>query len=235
MNMWNLTGLQYLDLSDINKYQMSHPFPIYENCDNFLADVNCENYRSAFTRKHGIIRCFFENPSTTVRNIQNDFDLQSYDSKPIIRSISPECSPNNSQWYFEVDMVVVPPNLSVFKMNRARLGRALDWMLFEQNALVSLDFSDNEIYSMTGPICNVTQLKHLDLSSNKCSVLSSYVFGFLPNLETLHLGHNRLGESKVWHQSNASDLFSNQTKLTFLNLEDNRITFRFSQRIYSIM
>ena len=220
----DVTGLQFVDISDMNEHQMSRSNLYYETCDNFVADMNCENYRSTHTKmsmkEYEVGYCVSEIPPVANRS------KQVCEKTFTPHSISPGCSIDLITIQCEVHVVAIPPNLTHIRMERARLGRTLDWILFVwENVLESLDLSNNEFYSIVGPICNATHLKHLDLSNNGIFHLSTYVFGFLFNIESLLLGNNRIGESDLLHQANVTHLFSNQTELKFLNLEDNKITF----------
>ena len=225
----HVKGLQVVDLSNINEHQISLSNNFYENCDSFVTDIRCDNYRSTHTKMNLTQDAFGFCPSEATDTADTEYlteaiKLPICEEKPRPRWKSPGCSPSSTIFHCEANIFTLPPNLSVLKMHKARLGRTVDWIFFfGPNILERLDLSNNEFYSMVGPICNITKLRYLDLSNNTCSDFSTYLFGFLPNLDTLLLGHNRIGESDFMYQTNASDLFSNQTKLEFLNLEDNKL------------
>ena len=155
----DVTGLHSLDISGMNEHQISHSYPFYENCDNFVADINCEKYRSTHTRINGTGYCSSNTVPAKAMQTALEFTSESlmYDEKSATHSMSPGCSPKFVDYYSKVHIFKVPPKLSVLKCNKARMGHILDWVLFQENTLISLVLSNNEFYRITGPICNATK------------------------------------------------------------------------------
>ncbi|XP_071157563.1 toll-like receptor 4 [Mytilus edulis] len=122
-------------------------------------------------------------------------------------------------------MFFVPRNLEHIVMNNSRLGHTLSYIYFASSNLKSLVLSHNQFYSLIGPICNATKLKYLDLSNNRCSYLSPYVFRELIALEKLILDNNLIGSAQILQDKNIRDLFSMQLQLKELSLASNGIKF----------
>ncbi|CAG2204859.1 unnamed protein product [Mytilus edulis] len=91
---------------------------------------------------------------------------------------------------------------------------------------------NNQLYSLTGPICNLTQLQYLDLSNNRAADITSYVFGSLIGLKHLRIDNNLLGYSNIFHHNSSASIFENQTNLMFLNMSSNRISTLFQNFLY---
>ena len=88
------------------------------------------------------------------------------------------------------------------------------------NSLEKLDLRNNLFHTWTGPAC-FDQLKYLDLSNNYCESVSNIFFIGMPELETLKVGCNLIGNS-LEKDVNGS-IFKPLNKLKHLDLHANGI------------
>ncbi|KAK3099372.1 hypothetical protein FSP39_003486 [Pinctada imbricata] len=221
-----LSGIKYVDISDLNDHQMSRTSNIYEYCYNFLADVNCQTFRG---KSLGTDQTPYRQGFCTMdRSISSgkyiDIVEPVRESETVLaKPAKPYCSVDFDLRNLYVLFKRLPPFIDTLVLNNSRLGNELTWTVFRNDTLESLILSHNQFYSMLGPICNATKLKHLDLSHNRCSRISTYVFEYQPNLETLYLNDNLLGNSNLFEEENINEIFANQTNLKNLNLTSNQL------------
>ncbi|KAK3103671.1 hypothetical protein FSP39_020896 [Pinctada imbricata] len=220
-----INGIKYVDLSNLNDHQMSRSFNIYEYCHNYLASVNCQKYRGQSLGTEQTPQtdgdCPLEN-ATSSQQYTEVGEGRIEIRPPVSEHSKPYCSVDFDLYNLHVLYKKVPPNAETIVLNNSRLGLELTWTVFRNDTLTSLILSHNQFYSMMGPICNATKLKHLDLSHNRCSRISTYVFEYQPNLETLWLNDNLIGDSNLFEHENMNNIFANQSSLKVLNLTSNK-------------
>ncbi|CAC5382203.1 unnamed protein product [Mytilus coruscus] len=214
----NLRNLVRIDISNINNHELSQSGSArYTCCSHFLEDVSCEK-----SRIKNVIGDYITGGCADTTNHYND-DIKRRNS--VETSIKPDpwkCFyPLNED---EVHYIVVPENVKSIIMNNSRLGYAIRWTIFNTPAIVNLTLSNNQLYSFIGPICNVTNFKFLDLSGNRCSMITPYFFNSLPSLETLLLNDNLLGLAGTLQNRNAIFVFGSLTNLLYLDLSLNKLT-----------
>ncbi|XP_060077315.1 toll-like receptor 4 [Ylistrum balloti] len=90
------------------------------------------------------------------------------------------------------------------------------------NSLEYVDLSSNGVHAWYGKWSGLHSLSFLNISFNAMFRLAPDTFGDMANLHTLLLNGNRLGLTIM--QDKQFLTFSNQTKLTYLNLSDNGFT-----------
>ncbi|CAC5368021.1 unnamed protein product [Mytilus coruscus] len=94
--------------------------------------------------------------------------------------------------------------------------------MLSRNTLETVDFSNNVLHSLVGPIYNVDSLKILNVSTNFCSNISKFFFSSdFKNLERLNFQNNLLGY--VLPDDIDGEIFHNLESLTGLVLSKNRI------------
>lgn len=131
------------------------------------------------------------------------------------------CIPYN---YKNFHISVLPPYMDTIYLESARLGYALGPVYFTRENLRKLVLSNNQFYSFIGPICNATTLQQLDLSGNRATDISYYVFSWLPNLLNLSLADNFLGTSYIFQKNTSKSIFKSQSNLLDLNVSANRFS-----------
>ncbi|XP_063422298.1 toll-like receptor 4 [Mytilus trossulus] len=226
-NTFGLTNLTYLDISYMNIHQISSD-ERYVDCLNFFRIINCEKLRSSSFGTSLNPRvweaCIEE--CLKPKTIENIYAQKKQDEVYETSNISyPLTCSTPISFATNVNMYFVPHNLEHIVMNNSRLGHTLSYIYFASSNLKSLVLSHNQFYSLIGPICNATKLKYLDLSNNKCSYLSPYVFRELIALEKLILDNNLIGSAQILQDKNIRDLFSMQLQLKELSLASNGIKF----------
>ncbi|CAC5359732.1 unnamed protein product [Mytilus coruscus] len=112
-------------------------------------------------------------------------------------------------------------------MESARVGYSITPLYISTSSVKKLILRNNQLYSFIGPICNFTNLQFLDLSGNRATDISAYVFGALPSLQHLGLDNNILGSSEIFNTVDSKEIFENQTNLVFLNMSSNRLSILF--------
>ncbi|CAC5379727.1 unnamed protein product [Mytilus coruscus] len=227
-NTFGLTNLTFLDISDMNQHQISSDEQ-YVSCQDFFRIINCEKLRSSSfgtslnprVWEACIEQCL--NPRT-VENFYQQKKQDGVNNDTTNISYPLTCSTPIS-FATNVNMIFVPRNVEHIVMNNSRLGHTLTYTYFASSNLKSLILSHNQFYSLIGPICNATKLKYLDLSNNRCSHLSAYIFRELIAVEKLILDNNLIGSAQILKDKNIRDLFSMQLKLKELSLASNGIKF----------
>lgn len=125
---------------------------------------------------------------------------------------------------FDYTIALIPPNLRTVILENARIGYSVVPISFTNKSLRKLILRNNQLYSFNGPMCNLNNLEYLDLSGNRASEITSYVFGALPKLKVLLLDNNVLGNSYIFQKYDSISLFENQTHLVSLNMSSNRLS-----------
>ncbi|CAC5363656.1 TLR13 [Mytilus coruscus] len=116
---------------------------------------------------------------------------------------------------------MIPPNTKHIYFESSNLGDIIipNWMSYDTLEYISL--RGNNFQNFLGPVCNVTNVKILDLSENMCLNISKHFFiGFI-NLEELFIQGNLLGDAMKTFEHGG--LFEKQLKLKILNISSNRI------------
>ena len=91
----------------------------------------------------------------------------------------------------------VPPTLKSVRMRRSNLYFKLPSYKQDisfSNNIESVDFSSNILYQWGGKFIKVNKLKHADLANNFCSNVTPEFFENCPNLITLDVSVNKLGQ-----------------------------------------
>ncbi|XP_052090822.1 toll-like receptor 4 [Mytilus californianus] len=227
-NTFGLTNLTYLDISDMNQHQISSDEQ-YVDCLNFIRILNCEKLRSSSfgtslnprVPELCIKECLLPGRQ---ENFYAQKKLDNVNNGKTNISYRLRCS-TPKPYAANVKVIFVPRNIEHIVMNNSRLGHTLKYTYFASSNLKSLVLSHNQFYSLIGPICNATKLKYLDLSNNRCSHLSAYVFSELIAVEKIVLDNNLIGSAQILKDKNIRNLFSMQSKLKELSLTSNRIKF----------
>lgn len=117
-----------------------------------------------------------------------------------------------------------PQALKMINMRSANLFFKLpsyNEILVTNNYIESVDFSSNILYSWGGKFVELKKLKHISLSNNFCSNVTSEFFMNTPNLISLDISINKLGT--VLGKDVNGLIFKPLHKLQKLNLSNNAI------------
>ncbi|CAG2244478.1 LRFN5 [Mytilus edulis] len=211
----NLTNVKKIDLSFQNRHQMSQSVNSWKcDYDNSVVAIGCLCQR--YPHKINMHHLTFE-PEIPYNQKAK---LIKANHSATIHSCVPYFYP-----FFE--LVIVPPNIEEIIMERARVGYSIPPLYISSPSVRKILLRNNQLYSFIGPMCNFTNLQFLDLSGNKATDISSYVFGALPSLRHLALDNNILGNSKIFFTVDSKHIFENQTNLTFLNISSNSLSILF--------
>ncbi|VDI77840.1 toll-like receptor 13 [Mytilus galloprovincialis] len=143
-----------------------------------------------------------------------------FDNFPLITS----CIPYDGTVF---ELALIPVNTETIIIESAKVGEHIPPIYFSTSSVRKISLRNNQIYSFTGPICNLTNLQYFDLSSNRAVDISSYVFGSLTGLKHLEIDNNLLGNSNIFNTDDSAFIFENQTNLMFLNMSSNRLSILF--------
>ncbi|CAC5359737.1 unnamed protein product [Mytilus coruscus] len=217
----HLTNIKRIDLSFQNRHQMSqdvHSWQCVEAAS--VAEITCLCKR--LPNKENINHLTFEPDRltsyqpTSIRNKnKNNYFTTIYSCVPY--------------FYPSFQLFIAPPNTEDIIIESARVGYSIPPSYISTSSVKKLILRNNQLYSFTGPLCNFTHLQYLDLSGNRATDISSYVFGALPSLQYLALDNNILGNSKIFNTVNSIAIFENQTNLKFLNMSSNRLSILFKK------
>ncbi|CAG2215789.1 unnamed protein product [Mytilus edulis] len=123
---------------------------------------------------------------------------------------------------FSPAVVPIPNNLKHVNYSSASLRMDIPKSKLSGNKLEMIDFSNNILYALNGPIYNVESLKILNVSTNFCSNISKFFFSSdFKNLEHLNFHNNLLGI--VLPDDIDGEIFHNLESLIELVLSKNRI------------
>jgi len=200
----NLTSLSRIDLrsqdmsqtKDLNEYML---------CDDFYRTSECLGQRMKIDKQ----RWYENEPSNCKKN-----------ATPLVNFTVTTCEFNESICP-HVWVTFIPPNTNIIQFDKSELGDTIHPNFMSDDVLKNLSLSENNLKSWIGPICNVTNLKYLDLSMNKCSFVTEYFFVGLTGIETLKLKENDLG--LVLSENDRIEIFKNQAELKFLDLSANKM------------
>ncbi|XP_052079414.1 toll-like receptor 4 [Mytilus californianus] len=154
--------------------------------------------------------------------------------------------------------IQIPKNLKHINYSSASLIMDIPKLILSRSKLETVDFSNNILHSLIGPIYNVDSLKILNVSSNFCSNISKFFFSSdFKNLEHLNFHNNLLGiilpddiDGEIFHNLESlieivlsnnripnlpENIFKSQRNLQKLDLSDNiltDITFRVSHMMH---
>ena len=123
----------------------------------------------------------------------------------------------------------LPPKLQKLKWKMSYLRFPVGYVkVCRPSNLTILELDFNLILEWTGPVYGLEQLVELNLAEKYCQNISSYFFDTFFNLQKLNISYNFLGPilNPVNQNSakNATIFFKNLTKLTNMDLSENRIT-----------
>lgn len=118
-----------------------------------------------------------------------------------------------------------PPNIKTLKWRKSFLNFNLySFRICLSPPIKTLDISYNLIYEWIGPVYGLEHLEHLDMTANFCNNLSPDFFDTMPNLRSLNVSQNFLGQSLHPTAEHAGEHFKALANLKTLNLSENRIT-----------
>ncbi|XP_076089403.1 toll-like receptor 4 [Mytilus galloprovincialis] len=118
--------------------------------------------------------------------------------------------------------VPIPINLKHVNYSSGSLRMDVPKLKLSGNKLETIDFSNNILYALNGPIYNVKNVKVLNVSTNFCSNISKFFFSSdFKNLEHLNFHNNLLGI--VLPDDNEGKILNNLESLIELVLSKNRI------------
>ncbi|OWF50884.1 toll-like receptor 4 [Mizuhopecten yessoensis] len=116
----------------------------------------------------------------------------------------------------------LPRNLEVIDGHSSSFrGEIGDFNFMERNIIKQFDLHDNLLQSWKGPIRNLHRVEYIDLSYNSCGHVTTHFFEDFPNMTTLNVSHNNLGE--VFKNSATSDILKQLKSLEKLNMTHNKI------------
>ncbi|XP_071124657.1 toll-like receptor 4 [Mytilus edulis] len=215
----HLTNIKKIDLSFQNRHQMSQSLHSWQCAQPFsVAEIACLCKRFPYTEN--INHLTFEQNSLKSYQLTTSKNENKTHYFPAIHSCVP-------YFYPSFQLVIVPPNTEEIIIESARVGYSIPPVYISTSTVKKLNLRNNQLYSFTGPLCNFTNLQYLDLSGNRATDISSYIFGALPSLRHLALDNNIFGNSKIFSTNNSIAIFENQTNLMFLNMSSNRLSILF--------
>nr|WBP49908.1 Toll-like receptor protein [Mimachlamys nobilis] len=116
----------------------------------------------------------------------------------------------------------LPPNLKVLLLYKSGFDYELSGHIpFKPNNLTHIDLHNNLLHSWKGTVSNLQHVKYIDGSNNYCNFISDDFFNECPNLETLLIHDNLLGD--VLRKDKNGNIFRHLTHLKVLDLSWNRI------------
>nr|WBP49909.1 Toll-like receptor protein [Mimachlamys nobilis] len=118
--------------------------------------------------------------------------------------------------------VRIPPNLKQLIFYKSALDYVITGRIpLGPNNLTLIDLHSNLIHSWKGTVSNLQHVKYIDGSNNYCTFISDDFFNECPNLETLLIHDNLLGD--VLRKDQNGNIFRHLTHLKVLDLSWNRI------------
>ncbi|CAC5404912.1 unnamed protein product [Mytilus coruscus] len=212
-----LTGIKTVDLSFQNKHQMSQSKNSWYCTEYFHETSHCICERLPIQTNENVFHWNRnEEVSYFTNNIQNSYLITA-------------CIPYNPSKF---QLAFIPPNTETIIIESAKVGDNLPPIYFSTSTVKKILLRNNQIYSFTGPICNLTQLEYLDLSNNRAVDISSFIFGSLVGLKYLGIDNNLLGYSNIFQTKSSVFIFESQTNLVFLNMSSNRISILFKNFLF---
>ncbi|XP_067686694.1 toll-like receptor 4 [Haliotis asinina] len=193
LDIKSLTGLEEVDLSGLNH---AHELPSthdHEWLTTTFEDCGSDNV------------CDF-NPIIAASNYA---DILSHHSLSM------------GEWK-TINNIPVPPKLTKFVYAYSQLAYHIGNITFSHNVLAHVDFSSNILSTWSGPVIGLENITFLDLSNNVAKVISPAFFHTFPNLRTLNVSYNFLGN--VLYKDNNGTVFQNQMRLEKLDLTSNFIS-----------
>lgn len=123
--------------------------------------------------------------------------------------------------YWGCPDIPLPPKLEDVSCGLSGLNFRIPCVsLPKNNSVTKIDLHQNLIHTWSGPLY-LGKLKYLDLSSNYCDNVSDKFFTGMPELETLKLGRNFIGDNLK--DDVDGKIFRPLNKLKFLDLHRNSI------------
>ncbi|CAC5363662.1 unnamed protein product [Mytilus coruscus] len=117
---------------------------------------------------------------------------------------------------------MIPLNTKHIYFESSNLGDIIIPYRISYDTFEYISLRGNNFQNFLGPVCNVTNVKILDLSENMClNIYGHFLIGFI-NLEELFIQRNLLGDAMKTFEH--GELFEKQLKLKILNISSNRIT-----------
>ncbi|CAC5404918.1 unnamed protein product [Mytilus coruscus] len=208
-----LTGIKTVDLSFQNKHQFSQSKNAWLCTDSSYETTHCicnrvPDYVGESSFLNG-------GPHKDILRASNKID-----NYPLIKS----CIPYDATIF---QLALIPAKTETIIIESAKVGENFPPIYFSTSSVKKISLRNNQIFALTGPICNLTKLQYFDLSSNRAVDISSYVFGSLIGLKHLEIDNNLLGNSNIFYTNNSVFIFENQTNLMFLNMSSNRLSLLF--------
>ncbi|OWF41429.1 toll-like receptor 4 [Mizuhopecten yessoensis] len=116
----------------------------------------------------------------------------------------------------------LPPNLKEVLFHDSVLDYVITGRIpFGPNNLTRFDLHNNLLHSWRGTVANLHHMKYVDGSNNYCTFISDEFFNECPNLESLIIHDNLLGN--VLYNDTNGKIFRHLTHLKVLDLSWNRI------------
>ncbi|XP_048236555.1 toll-like receptor 4 isoform X2 [Haliotis rufescens] len=192
----SLTGLEYVDLSGLPH---AHELPSLDGLEWFTNEMqDCESDSDCDTSR--VISS--TNYATNYANIFPLHLIARGDGKITIP-------------------IPVPPKLKKLIYAYSQLPFHIGKLAFSTNTLEHVDMSSNILSTWSGPVTGLENITFLNLNNNVAKVISPDFFHTFPNLLTLNVSYNFMG-NVLYNDSNGT-VFLNQNRLQVLDLRSNFI------------
>lgn len=136
-------------------------------------------------------------------------------------SLECNCSKVNKKY------ICFPSNLTNLMFHRSVLYTEIPRLIICNGfSIERLGMSSNIIYTWSGPVYGLQNVRYLDLSNNQCNNISADFFFFFPALECLNISGNYLRNVLDDRQNRDADkIFRTQKNITTLILSKNHLHF----------
>ncbi|XP_063429979.1 toll-like receptor 4 [Mytilus trossulus] len=249
--IFTLTGIHSLFLSFQDQTQSQRVHSGWFVCNDFIDTLNClsdrkswmlqkqnggvsakqrqESYESdefgliAETYSSDYVKYVDSKNFPKIRYIQSYPHITAADIKPYQPLATIDNPPPDCTFDPLISFVnAIPPNTKQIFYESSNLGDIIIPFWMSNDILENISLRGNNFQNFQGPVCNVTNVKILDLSENKClNIFAHFFIGFI-NLEKLFLQGNLLGDAMKTFEH--GELFEKKLKLKMLNISSNRIT-----------
>ncbi|XP_063415821.1 toll-like receptor 4 [Mytilus trossulus] len=198
----HLTNIKKIDLSFQNRHQMSQSLHSWQCVEpSSVAEISCLCKRFPYTEN--VNHLTFE-----LNSLQSNLlTMSKNENKTNYFTTIHSCVP---YFYPSFQLVIVPPNTEEIIVESARVGYSIPPVYISTSTVKKLNLRNNQIYSFTGPLCNFTNLQYLDLSGNRATDISSYIFGALSSLQHLALDNNILDSDRHFTKDKMVDYLEKQ-------------------------
>ncbi|KAK6171554.1 hypothetical protein SNE40_019718 [Patella caerulea] len=116
-----------------------------------------------------------------------------------------------------------PPNLKILNMRFSALAYYVTKIDLGTNSIQNVSLRGNILSKWEGPVLNVENIRHLDLSQNLCFWINSDFFSNFSSLETLDIAQNNL-ELVIARDTNGA-VFETLNKLKYLNIQETYLIY----------